>query len=163
MGRDWIDEGLRQTAAREQQWQRAAGRRQRQAATIAARAPDLMRELVAEVGAALDEYRQKAPGRAEDIQFEPLPHEGFSITRAGFPKVYLECRPDYAGQVLLCNLSRTDRDESAIRELAFTLHFMVTDSDVVALHREPRTFQSASDAAEFFLDPVLFPQAEHLL
>jgi hypothetical protein len=165
MGRDWIDEGLRQTPAREQQPQLASERRRRQAATIAAKAPELMRQLVAEVGAALDEYRQKAPGRADDIQCELLPHEGFSITKASFPKVYLECRPDYAGQVLWCNLSRTNRDESetSVRELAFTLHFTVSDSDVVALRREPRIFQSASDAAEFFLEPVLFPQPDHLL
>src|SRR4051794_41104295 len=123
MGRDWIDEGLRQTPAREQQRQLASERRRHQAASIAAKAPELMRQLVAEVGAALDEYRQKAPGRAADIEFELLPHEGFSITKASFPKVYLECRPDYAGQVLWCNLNRTDRDESEtrVRELAFTL------------------------------------------
>ena len=59
-----------------------------------------MRELVAEVGAALDEYRQKAATRADAITFERLPQDGFSLTKASFPKVSLECRPDYAGQVL---------------------------------------------------------------
>jgi hypothetical protein len=165
MGRDWIDEGLRQTPAREQQRQVASERRRREAATIAARAPELMRQLVAEIGAALDEYRQKAPGRSDDIEFELLPHEGFSITKGSFPKVYLECRPDYAGHVLYCNLSRTDGEDSeiSVRELAFTLHFAVSDSDVVALRREPRTFQGAGEAAEFLLEPVLFPQPDHLL
>jgi hypothetical protein len=124
-----------------------------------------MRQLVAEIGAALDEYRQKAAG-SDEVAFERLPQEGFSITRSGFPKVYLECRPDYAGQVLYCNISRTDRDEGEmhVRELAFTLHFAVSDSDdVVSLRREPRTFPSAGEAAEFLLEPVLFPQPDHLL
>jgi hypothetical protein len=167
MGRDWIDEGLRQTPARERQRQLASERRRREAATIATRAPELMRQLIAELGAALDEYRQKATtGRGDEIEFELLPHEGFSITKPSFPKMYLECRPDYAGQILWCNLSRTDNDESddiRVRELAFTLHFTVSDSDVVALRREPRIFKSASEAAEFFLEPVLFPQPDHLL
>ena len=73
-----------------------------------------MREIVAEVAAALDEYRQKAAG-SEDVELERLPQEGFSITRGGFPKVYLECRPDYAGQVLYCNISRTDREDAEMR------------------------------------------------
>ena len=162
MGRDWIDEGLRQTPTREQQRQLALERRQRQAATIAAKAPELMRRLVAEVGAALDEYRQKALVRADDIEFEPLPHEGFSITKASrHPSMYLECRPSYDGQVLHCNLSRTDRDEGEIRESAFNLHFTVSDSDVVALRHEGRIFQNASDPAEFLLKPVLFPPPDH--
>ena len=157
MGRDWIDEGLRQMPEREQQWQLASERRRRQAATIAAKASELMRRLVAEVGAALDEYRQKARVRADDIEFEPLPHEGFSITKASHPRVSLECRPSYEGQVLYCNLSRNDRDEGEIREWAFNLHFTVSDSDVVALRHEDRIFQNASDPAEFLLKPVLFP------
>ena len=157
MGRDWIDEGLRQTPEREQQWQLALERRRRQAATIAAKAPGLMRRLVAEVGAALDEYRKKSLVRADDIEFEPLPHEGFSITKASHPSVSLECRPSYEGQVLCCNLSRNDRDEGEIREWAFNLHFTVDDSDAVALRHEDRIFQNASDPAEFLLKPVLFP------
>ena len=130
MGREWIDEGLRQTPAREQQRQLASEHRRHQATAIAAKAPELMRQLVAEIGAALDEYRQKASTRADAIAFERLPQDGFSLTKASFPKVSLECRPDYAGQVLLCNLSRTDKDEHEIkvRELAFTLPFTVSDS-----------------------------------
>jgi hypothetical protein len=165
MGREWIDDGLRQTPAREQQRQLAAEHRRHQAAVIAAKGPELMRHLVAEMGAALEEYRQKASTRADAITFERLPQDGFSLTKASFPKVSLECRPDYAGQVLLCNLSRTDKeeDEVRVRELAFTLHFAVSDADVVALRREPRVFDRASDAAEFLLEPVLFPQPDHLL
>jgi hypothetical protein len=164
MGRNWIDEGLRQAPAREQERQLASERRHRQAATIAAGAPELMRQVVAEIGAALEEYREKAAG-SDDVELERLPQEGFSVTRSGFPKVYLECRPDYAGQVLYCNISRTDREdaEMRVRELAFTLHFIVSDADAVALRREPRTFQNAGEAAEFLLEPVLFPQPDHLL
>jgi hypothetical protein len=160
VGRDWIDEGLRSTPAREQQRQLASERRRRQAATITDKAPELMRRLVAEVGAALNEYRQKARVRADDIEFEPLPHEGFSITKASHPSMYLECRPSYDGQVLHCNLSRTDRDEGDIREWAFNLHFMASDSDVVLLRHEGRIFENASDTAEFLLKPVLFPPPE---
>jgi hypothetical protein len=163
MGRDWIEEGLRETPAREQQRQLASERRQRQAATIAAKAPELMRGILAEVGAALDEYREKAPEHADDIQFELLPHEGFSITKASFPKVYLECRPDYVGQVLFCNLSRTDRAESQTRGSAFTLHFTMNDSDEVALLPSAGSFQNASAVGEFLLKPVLFPQSDHPL
>jgi len=161
MGREWIDAGLRQTPAREQQSQLVSERRGRQTATVAANAPELMRRLVGEVRAALDEYRQKAQVRANDIEFEPLPHEGFSITKASrHPSMYLECRPSYGGQVLHCNLSRTDRDEGESREWAFNLHFTVSDSDVVALDHEGRIFQNESDAAEFLLKPVLFPPPE---
>jgi hypothetical protein len=165
MGRDWIDEGLRQMPAREQQRLLASERRSHEAATVAARAPELMRQLVEEIGAALDEYRQKVQAGKDDVEFERLPNEGFSITTGSFPKVYLECRPDYAGQVLYCNLSRTDRENSEIRvrELAFTLHFTVSESDAVGLRRESRVFQSAGDAVEFLLEPVLFPQPDHLL
>ena len=109
MGRDWIDEGLRQTPTREQQRELASERRRRQAATIVAKAPELMRQLVAEIGAALDEYRQKAATRADAITFERLPQDGFSLTKASFPKVSLECRPDDAAQVLSGNRSRTHR------------------------------------------------------
>jgi hypothetical protein len=166
-GRAWIDEGLRQTPAREQQRQLASEHRRHQAAVIAAKAPELMRQLVAEIGAALDEYRQKASTRADAITFERLPQDGFSLTKASFPKVSLECRPDYAAQVLYGNLSRTDQEahEIRVRELAFTLQFTVSDSEaeVIALRREPRVFHHASEAAQFLLEPVLFPQPDHLL
>ena len=165
MGREWIDEGLRQTPAREQQRQRASEHRRQQAAVIAAKAPELMRQLVAEMGAALEEYRQKASTRAAAITFERLPQDGFSLTKASFPKVSLECRPDYAAQVLYGNLSRTDQEahEIRVRELAFTLQFTVSDAEVIALRREPRVFHTASEAAQFLLEPVLFPQPDHLL
>ena len=167
MGRAWIDEGLRQTPAREQQRQLASEHRRHQAAVIAAKAPELMRQLVAEIGAALDEYRQKASTRADAITFERLPQDGFSLTKASFPKVSLECRPDYAAQVLYGNLSRTDQEahEIRVRELAFTLQFTVSDgeAEVIALRREPRVFHHASEAAQFLLEPVLFPQPDHLL
>jgi len=165
MGREWIDEGLRQTPAREQQRQLASEHRRHQAAVIAAQAPELMRQLVVEIGAALDEYREKASPRADAITFERLPQDGFSLTKATFPKVSLECRPDYAAQVVYGNVSRTDQeaDEIRVRELAFTLQFTVSDADVIALRREPRVFHHASDAAEFLLEPVLFPQPDHLL
>jgi hypothetical protein len=162
MGRDWIEEGLRETTAREQQRPLASEHRQRQAATIAAKAPELMRGLLAEVGAALDEYRQKAPERADDMVFDLLPHEGFSITKASFPQTYLECRPNYAGHVLCCNFSRTDLEESRVYESAFNLLFTVNDSDEVVLLRE-RKFQNPSAVAEFLLKPALFPQSEYPL
>ena len=124
MGRDWIDEGLRQTPEREQQWQLALERRRRQAATIAAKAPDLMRRLVAEVGAALDEYRKKSLVRADDIEFEPLPHEGFSITKASHPSVSLECRPSYrgAGPLLQPQPKRQGRGRNSRMGLQPALH-----------------------------------------
>jgi hypothetical protein len=165
MGRAWIDEGLRQTPTREQQRQLASKHRQQQAAVIADKGPELMRQLVAEISAALDEYRQKAATRADAITFGRLPQDGFSLTKASFPKVSLECRADYAAQVLYGNLSRTDQEahEIRVRELAFTLQFTVSDGDVIALRREPRVFHHVSDAAQFLLEPVLFPQADHLL
>jgi hypothetical protein len=124
-----------------------------------------MRQLVAEIDAALEEYRQKAPTVADALHLERLPQEGFSITRSNSPRITLECRPDYAGQVVYCNLGRTDKDagEVAVREVAFNLHFELNDADAVVLRREPRVFRNASDAAEFLLEPVLFPQPDHLL
>ena len=157
MGRGWIERGLRQVREREQLYRAAVERRAHQAAIVKQKAPDLMRQLVAEVEAALDEYRGLTQGESDRIQYEALPHEGFCITRITPPRVELECRPDYELQVVYCNLTRTDDPQIDPQELVFNLAFSVSDADQVALGHETRTFQTAAEAAEFLLGQVLFP------
>ena len=116
-----------------------------------------MRRLLAEVGAAVDEYRQKALLGSTEIEFEPLPQEGFCLTRAGLPRVSLECRPGYDMHVVHCNMTRSDAQESAPQEFVFSLGMTVDDSNRIVLSNETRTFQTLDEVLEFLLKPVLFP------
>ena len=93
VARDWIAEGLRHTAEREEQESLASEHRLHQTALIREKGPELLRRLVAEVGAALDEYTREARTDLKDIDFEVLPREGFCVTKATLPRVALECRP----------------------------------------------------------------------
>jgi hypothetical protein len=154
MARNWIERGLQEVREREQLYRAAAERRAHHAAVVKEKAPDVMRRLIAEVEASLDEYR----GLTRDgIQYEALPHEGFCVTRLMPPRVELQCRPDYESGAVYCNLSRTDDPETEPQELVFNLGFTVDDTDQVALCYEGRTFQTVAEAAELLLGQVLFP------
>lgn len=155
--RDWIDEGLRHRREREEQQRLASERRLHQTAVIKAKGPDLMRRLVAEVGAVVDEYRRRSGAGGDEIEFEALPREGFCITRIRLPRVGLECHPDYELHVVYCNMTRADTHESETRELVFNLDMAVDDSDRIGLRHETRTFQALDEVVEFLLKPVLFP------
>ena len=157
MARDWIDQGLRQVQEREEQQRLASKRRLDHAAVIKEKGPDLMRQLVAEVGAVVAEYRRKAPLSSNEIEFETLPHEGFRITRSTLPKVALECRPGYETHVVYCNMTRIDDRESDPQELVFNLDMTVDDSNRMALRHETAVFPTVGEVAEFLLKPVLFP------
>jgi hypothetical protein len=157
MARDWIERGLVQVREREQLYRAAAERRAHQAAIVKEKAPDVARRLVAEVEASLDEYHRLAESESNRIQYEPLPHEGFCVTRIAAPRVELQCRPDYESGVVYCNLTRTKDPDTEPQELVFNLSFTVDDSDSVALCYETRTFHSAPELAELLLAQVLFP------
>lgn len=157
MAGNWIDEGLRHTRERADERRRALEDRQHRTSVIKGNGPDLMRRLVAEVAAIIDEYGRKAGSGSHEIEFEALPHEGFCVAKTTTPKVGLECRPDYEGHVLYCNMTRTDDPASDTVELVFSLDFVVDDSDNVELRHETRIFQRVDDAVEFLLKPVLFP------
>ena len=160
MGREWIDEGLRDERDREAFYLLAAERRRREASTIRAKGPELMRRLVAEAGAVVDEYRRKIGGGSTAGEYETLPHEGFSLARTQWPKVVLECRPDYAAHALACSMTRTDDHDSDPTEWLFALTLTLDESDDVRLLHGPRLFKNAEEAAECLLKPVLFPLLE---
>jgi hypothetical protein len=157
VARDWIDEGLRHTQEREEEQRLASQRRLHQTAVIKEKGPDLMRRLVTEVGAVLDEYRHRARVGSNEIEFEVLPREGFCVTKTEFPRVGLECRPDYEAHVVYCNMTRADNHEGDTRESVFSLEMTADDSDTIALRHEARTFQTLDEVVEFLLKPVLFP------
>jgi hypothetical protein len=157
VARTWIDEGLRHAQEREEQQRVAGQRRLHQTAVIKEKGPDLMRRLVAEVCAVLDEYRHEARVGGSEIDFEALPREGFCITNAKLPRVDLECRPDYEAHVVYCNMTRADNQEGDTRESVFNLDMAVDDSDNIALRHETRAFQTLDEVVEFLLKPVLFP------
>jgi hypothetical protein len=157
MGREWIERGLQQDREREQLYRAAAERRIHHAAIIKEKAPDLMRRLIAEVEASVDEYRRLAESERDPIEYEALPHEGFCITRVTPPRVELQCRPDYELGAVYCNLTRTDDPQTDPQELVFSLGFAVSDTDQVALCYETRTFQTVAEVAELLLGQVLFP------
>ena len=157
MARDWIERGLLQVREREQLYRAAAERRAHHAAIVKEKAPDVARRLVAEVQASVDEYRRLTDSESNRIQYEPLPHEGFCVTRMAPPRVELQCRPDYESGVVYCNLTRTNDPETEPQELVFNLGFAVNDTDQVALCYETLTFQTAAEAAELLLGQVLFP------
>jgi hypothetical protein len=154
MARDWIERGLQQVREREQLYRAAAERRAYHAAVVKEKAPDVMRRLVAEVEASVDEYRRLAQ---DGIQYEALPHEGFCVTRLTPPRVELQCRPAYESGVVYCNLTRTNDPETEPQELVFNLRFAVDDTDSVALGYESRTFDTVPEVAELLLGQVLFP------
>jgi hypothetical protein len=158
VARDWIAEGLRHTSEREQRQSLASEHRLHQTALIREKGPELLRRLVAEVGAALDEYTREARTDLKAIDFEVLPREGFCVTKATLPRVALECRPDYESHVVYCNMTRADSHEGDARESVFNLDMTVDRSDRIALRHEARTFQSLDEVVEFLLKPVLFPQ-----
>jgi hypothetical protein len=157
MSRGWIDEGLRQQRAREDEQRLASERRHEHAAVIKEKAPDLMRRLVAEVAAAVAEYRERARVGSDEIEFEELPHEGFSLRKTTFPRVALVCRPGYETHMVYCNRTRVDGHESDVQEFVFNLDIAVDDSNHVALRHETVQFSSVGPAVEFLLKPVLFP------
>src|SRR5262245_60467424 len=123
MPRDWVDEGLRHTREREEQQRAESARRHHHTAVIKEKGPDLMRELVKEVRGVIDEFRSKAAGTGEQVEFEELPREGFCVTRPDPPRVVLECRPDYEAHVLYCNATRTEDHDGETSESVFNLNF----------------------------------------
>ena len=131
--------------------------RLRQTAIIKEKGPDLMRRLVTEVGAIVEEYRRKAGVGNDDVAFQALPREAFCVTRAASPKVSLECHPDYEAHVVYCNMTRTDAHESETRESMFSLDLTVGDSDTITWRYQARAFRTLDDVVEFLLKPVLFP------
>jgi len=157
MGRNWIDEGLRHTREREEEQRLASEQKLHRAAVIKEKGPDVMRRLVAEVGAVVDEYRNKARVGNDEVEFEALPREGFCVRKAKLPTVGLECRPVYEEHVVYCNMTRTDSHENDARELVFNLDITVDDSDKIALRHETRAFPTLDEVVEFLLKPVLFP------
>jgi hypothetical protein len=159
MAREWLDEEFRRAPEREEQRHLAAQHRLYLESVIARNGPDVMRRLLDEVDAVVAEYRRESRISVE-VGVERLPQEGFSITTTGFPRMYLECRPEYTAQVVCCNLSRTDDAERDTRELIFNLHFTVDDHEHVGLRHEARIFQTVDAAVQFLLRPVLFPAAD---
>ncbi len=157
MTRGWIDVGLRHALEREEEQRRAGARRLHQATVLKVKGPDLMRRLVAEVMASVDEYKQSARAGGDEIEFQALPREGFGVTRAGFPNVRLECHPDYETHLLYCNTTRTDDHDSDPQEFVFSLDVSVDDSDELALRNESRAFATLDEVVEHLLTPVLFP------
>ena len=156
MEHQWIDEGLRQGAIREQQAPLVAARQRHRATVIRQRAPELMFRLVSAIGAAVEEYKRKASVGRDEIDFEPLPRGSFRVTKLTLPSVDLECHPDYDGHVVYCNRAQTDSHERGARELEFVLHIVADDLDNLTLRHEHRSFTNVDEAAEVLLKPVLF-------
>jgi hypothetical protein len=157
MSDDWIDQGLRRMREREEQLRLASAQRLHHATVIKDRGTDLMRHLVAAVGAAVNDYKRRAPSGGEEIEFEALPREGFVITRTRLPRVTLECRPGYETHVLYCNRTRTEDHESAPQEFVFTLSMTVDESDAIVLGDQTRAFLNLGEVIEYLLKPVFFP------
>jgi hypothetical protein len=160
MAHDWIDDGLRREREREADHGLACARRRQEAATLASNGPALMRAIRHAVEEIVDAYRQKTAADVRTIDYEPLPHEGFSVAKLRLPTVVFECRPDYAGRVLACSLTRTDDKDSDPTEWLFNLAFAVTDTGTVQLRHNGRPFEDAAAAAMCLLTPVLFPLLE---
>jgi hypothetical protein len=157
MGRDWIDEGLRHEPEREAQERLDSEQHHHNMSVIKEKGPDFMHRLVMEVRDVIEEYRCKAPGSNDEVDFEELPHEGFCITKIRLPRVSLECRPDYEAHLLCCNMTRTDGRESEPTERMFNLSLTLDESDNVQLRQGSRIFRTVDEAAECILKPVLFP------
>jgi hypothetical protein len=157
MGRDWIDEGLGREREREAQQHRESERRHRDTAILRENGPEFMRRLVAEIRAAIEEYRLKAPAGRHELEFEELPHQGFCVSRTSLPKAGLECHPDYEAHMVHCTETHADDPETDPTERLFSLNLMVNESGNLALRTGTRTFQTMDEAAEAILTPVLFP------
>jgi hypothetical protein len=157
MARNWIDRGLRHALEREEEQRRSAARRLHHTAVIKEKGPDLMRRLVAEVLASVDEYNRTAGRGSDEIDFQALPREGFCVTRARQPSVRLECHTDYETHLVYCNRTQTDSHESDPQEIVFNLDITVDDSNDLKLRHNTRAFQTVDDVVEFLLTPVLFP------
>ena len=80
---------------RKEQQRFASEHRLHQTAVIKEKGPELMRRLVTGVGAAVDELILSARVSSSEIGFEPLPGEGFWVTKVEFASVSRERRPDY--------------------------------------------------------------------
>lgn len=157
MARAWIEEGLRHTHERAEALRRDEGRRRHWHTLIEAQGPEVMRSLVTEVAAAVEDYRRAVPGPEGTVEFESLPREGFLALRVDTPRVTLQCRPDYAGQTVHCSLTRPGSRPSEVVEVPFNLHFTVAGSDRVCLRHGAHSFTDVARVAEFLLSPVLFP------
>jgi hypothetical protein len=160
MNRDWIREGLRSEPEREQQRRLMREERRRHKKIIEEKGPDLTRELVAEITAAVEQFHAESGLDRGAMIFEPLPHEGFRVERSVPPRVTLECRPSYDAGCIYCNTTREDDIEPEARELAFVLRFEVTGSSLVRLRHGDRAFGTVGEIVEFLLAPVLFPPVE---
>jgi hypothetical protein len=160
MAHDWIDDGLRHEREREADHRLACARRHQEAAILASNGPALMREIRRAVEGIVEAYRQKTAGDVRTIEYEALPHEGFSVAKLRLPTVAFECRPDYAARVLACSMTRTEDEDSDPTEWLFNLAFAVTDTDAVQLHHDGQPFEDADAAAACLLTPVLFPLLE---
>jgi hypothetical protein len=163
MDRDWIREGLRSEAARADERRLARERRLQQKRVIEEKGPDLTRQLVAEVSAAVEQFTAEGGQANATLVFEPLPHEGFCLERTVQPRVTLECRPSYDAACIYCNITRDDDVEPEVLATAFLLRFIVTDSNRVELRHENRTFETVGELVEFLLAPVFFPPVEPTL
>ena len=160
MARSWIEEGLRHARERAEQMRVAAERRVHQASVIKQKGPEVMRAVLAELTAVLEEFTRAVPSAPRELEFEQLPHEGFCVTRTTAPKVDLQCRPSYETQAVYCNMTRANERESEPVERVFSLDFIVDESGNVALREGARVFHTAADAVEFLVKPVLFPAVE---
>jgi hypothetical protein len=158
MPRNWIDEGLRNERVHAEQQKLVQERKLRHAAVIQDKGPALIRELVTDIAAAVSEYHDKSGGGSSAVRFEALPHEGFFIERPVPLRVQLECRPDYAGEVIYCNMTSGEGRQPEAYERAFTLHFVVDESDNLGLRHENRALRTIDEVVEFLVRPVLFPE-----
>jgi hypothetical protein len=156
MSRAWIEEGLRHTRDREEALRRDEGQRHHWQALIERHGPDVMRALVAELEAAVQDYRRATGDREGIVEFQSLPREGFVVSRTEAPRATLQCRPDYTSQAVYCNLARVGSRPDEMIEVPFNLYFTVSDANQVGLRHGAQTFDVAR-AAAFLLTPVLFP------
>jgi hypothetical protein len=163
MARNWIEDGLQHARERAEQLRLGAERRARQASVIRQQGPEVMRAVVAEVRAVIDEYKRAAQAAASDVEFEELPHEGFCVTRTTPPRVELQCRPSYETQAVYCNMTRSNNPPGEPVERVFSLEFTVNESERVVLREGTRVFQTAGDTVEVLVKPVLFPPLEDQL
>jgi hypothetical protein len=162
MARSWIEEGLQHARERAEQLRLSAERRGHQAAVIKQQGPAVMRAVVTEVRAVVDEYQRAAETAASGVEFEELPHEGFCVTRTTAPRVELQCRPSYETQAVYCNMTRSNNPPGEPVERVFSLDFAVDESERVVVREGGRVFAGAADIVEFLVKPVLFPPLEDL-
>ncbi len=157
MPRAWIEDGLRHAGVREQSRRVALDRRRRCQALVEHRGPAMMRALVQEIAAALHEYRCSTDDGEHPVEFEVFPRDGFLVSRAGPSSAVLQCRPDYAEQIVYCNWAHAGDRETEIVESPFNLHFTVDESGRVGVQHGARVFYDIAEIAECLLTPVLFP------